>query len=172
MVSGGQMPWQAVLHPAGLVYRALPRLAVTSILPIPVRNASLTTTALVARDGPAGWTWAVPSVAAVEPLTRTAATTARAAQDTPRGPSARRKVNLIDATVFLSRNVRPHSGHVPARWRVHAGRAGSGAAGGAAGGGGAGGRWGGSAVRRCGGRRAAGGRRAGQERPERPRLSG
>src|SRR5215813_2405743 len=101
MVSGGQMDWQAVLHPSGLVYRARPSPAVTSILPIPVRNASWTTTALVTLDGPAGWIWAaaMPTVAAVEPPARTAATTARAAQDML---PPRRKVNLIYATASSS----------------------------------------------------------------------
>ena len=65
----------------------------------------MTTTALVAVDGPDGWAWAaaIPAVAAVDPLTRTAATTARVAQDVPREPSVCRKVNLIDATIKYER---------------------------------------------------------------------
>ncbi len=54
--SGGQMLWQAALQPAGFVCRALPAPWVTSILPNPVRNASLTTNAL-APVGP-GPVWA------------------------------------------------------------------------------------------------------------------
>ena len=137
----------AALHPAGLKYRALPAPGVTRILPNPVRDASLTTTALVAVDGPDGRTWAaaMPAVAAVEPLIRTAATTARAAQDVLREPPACRKVNFIDATAPSSRILRPHPGPR------------SGAGGGF------------TAGRRARQRRAGD---TGRGEPERPRLSG
>src|SRR5215831_18744519 len=49
----------------------------------------------------------MPAVAAVTPPTRTAATTARAIQDMPRGPLARRKLNPIDALrLFLRKSGR------------------------------------------------------------------
>ena len=93
---------------------------VTSILPNPVRNASLTTTALVPVGPGPVWAAAMPAVAAVTPPARTAATTARAVQDIPRGPPARRKVNLIDATASFSRNIRPQPGITyAARCPVH-----------------------------------------------------
>src|SRR5215472_13388690 len=97
ITSGGQTLWHAELQPAGFVYRALPEPWTTSTLPNPMRNASLTTSALVPAGSGLVWAAAMPAVAAVTPPTRTAATTARAAQDRPRGPPARRKINLIDA---------------------------------------------------------------------------
>jgi len=62
----------------------------------------------------------VPAGAAVTPPASTTATTARAAQDMPRGPLGRRKVTLIDATASFSRNLRPQPRITyTARWRVH-----------------------------------------------------
>src|SRR5579871_470961 len=53
----------------------------------------------------------MPAVAAVTPPTSTAATTTRAAREMPRGPPARRKVNLIDATASFAQH--------PAATRYH-----------------------------------------------------
>src|SRR5215471_5155543 len=100
--SGGQMLWQAALQPFGFVYRALPEPWTTTTLPNPVRNASLTTSAVVAVGPGLVWAAAMPAVAAVTPPARTAATTTRDAREMPRGPPARRKVNLIDAPPPLS----------------------------------------------------------------------
>jgi hypothetical protein len=59
-------------------------------------------------------------VATVAPPISAAATTARAVQDMPRGPPARRKVNLIDATASFSQNIRPQPGITyAARYQVH-----------------------------------------------------
>src|SRR5579863_2416642 len=103
MSNGGQMLWQLALHPAGFVYRAMPTLGVTRILPNPVRVASLTTTALVpVLAGPA-WAKAMPAIVTVDPLIRSAATTARVVQDMPLRPGARRRVNLINATASFCR---------------------------------------------------------------------
>src|SRR5262249_51684862 len=102
MSSGGQMLRQAALQlPPGGSYRAIPVLGVTSIRPIPVRLASLTTVAEV--PALAGRIWAcalaaMPAVATAEPLTRSVATTARAVQDRP---PVRRRVNLINYTTHL-----------------------------------------------------------------------
>src|SRR5262249_55023397 len=99
MSSGGQMLRQVASQPPlGCSYRALPVLGVTSIRPKPVRLASLTAVGEV--PGRAGRIWAgalaaMPAVATADPLTKSAATMARAVQDRP---PVRRRVNLINYT--------------------------------------------------------------------------
>src|SRR5690349_17971978 len=96
MSSGGQMLRQPGPQlPFGCSYSACPPLTVTRIFPNPERVATLTTVA--DEPEPAGricaWTpAATPTVAAVEPLTRSAANAARAVHDSP---PARRRVNLM-----------------------------------------------------------------------------